>query len=136
MSHLDPKRRTSTAELRKFGLLVGGVFVAAAALTWWRHRPQGLYLTFAVVGGLLVVVGAVAPGALRAVYAGWMKLAMVLNKVTTPIFMAVIYFVVLTPTGLIRRALGWKALGGDSNADTFWVTRPAGERASSLERQF
>jgi hypothetical protein len=39
-----------------------------------------------------------------------MKLAHALSKVTTPIFMGIVYFVVLTPIGFIRRSFGGNPL--------------------------
>ena len=135
MSHLDPTRRTSPGDLRKFGLMVGAVFLFIASYTYWRHRPIRLSVTFATLGSLLFVFGLIAPAALRGVYTGWMRLAMVLNRVTTPILMGVIYFVVLTPTAFLRRAFGWKPFAA-TDVSTMWVTRAPGKRASSLERQF
>lgn len=135
MSHLDPARKASTTELRKFGLLVGGVFVALAAFLVWRQKPAFVVGTLASVGALLVLMGLGAPKALGPVYVVWMRFALLLSKITTPIFMGVIYFGLLTPTGLIMRALGRNPLRG-SRAGTFWVSRPVGARAGALERQF
>ncbi len=116
-------------------MLVGGAFLALAAIALWRHKSPTLMRTFGGLGVVLVVAGAIVPRLLGPVYTGWMRLALVISKVTTPIFMAVIYFVVLTPTGLLMRLFGWRGLGPASK-ETNWVTRPVGERASSLERQF
>jgi hypothetical protein len=135
MTHLDPPRGTSRRELRKFGLLVGGAFLALAAIALWRHRSPLVIRGFGGLGAVLVVAGAAAPTVLGPVYRGWMRLALLMSKVTTPIFMAIIYYVVLTPTGLLMRAFGWRGLNAASK-DTAWVTRPAGERASVLDRQF
>ena len=135
MSHLDQPHATSRRELRDFGLLVGGAFVALAAIALWRHKPPMLVRSFGGLGFVLVVAGLVVPRILGPVYTGWMRFALAISKVTTPIFMAVIYFVVLTPTGFLMRLFGWRGLGPASK-ETNWATRPVGERASSLERQF
>lgn len=135
MSHLDPLHRASRSELRSFAFLVGGAFLVLSAIIFWRRGATPFFIGFAMLGGVLAVAGLVVPGMLGPVHAAWMRLAVLLSKVTTPIFMGVIYFVVLTPTGLIMRALGRNPLGSRSR-DTRWVTRAVGARASALERQF
>ena len=78
--------------------------VAAQAADAGAARSDGL-------GIVLVLAGLVVPRLLGKVYAGWMGFALVLSKVTTPIFMGVIYFVVLTPTGFLMRMFGWRRAG-------------------------
>jgi hypothetical protein len=134
MSHLDPKRPASKKELRQFGLLVGGAFVVIAAISFLRHKPTIVPGIFGTLGGLLILGGLAVPGALAKVYAGWMGFAAMLSKVTTPIFMGVIYFIVISPLGLVMRAAGRNKL--KSTGPTVWFTRAAGERRGDLERQF
>lgn len=123
--------RLTAAEGRRFGLTVGAAFLVLAALLWWRGHPLGLRLAGGA-GTLLVLAGVAIPGRLGPVYAAWMKLALMLSKVTTPVFMGIVYFVVLTPIGLLRRLFTSRPVRGDS----LWVLRDAGMRASDLERQF
>ncbi len=134
MSHLDPKRPATTQELRKFGLLVGGVFALIAIWTFYRNKPAIVPGIFGTLGGLLILGGLAVPAALSKVYAGWMGFAVLLSKVTTPIFMGIIYFVVITPMGLIRRAAGRDKLKSVGNS--VWFVRAPGERRGDLERQF
>jgi hypothetical protein len=135
MSHLDPSRPASTSELRKFGLLVGGAFLALAGLLFWRQKATAVVTPFAIIGALLVVLGLAAPRLLALVYKGWMRFAVALSKITTPIFMGVIYFVILTPIGALMRLFGRNPLRRDQGG-TDWVTRPATARGSALDRQF
>lgn len=121
--------------MRKFGLLVGGVFLALGAFTYWRHKPPLTFGTLAGVGAVLFVFGVVAPRALRPVYTAWMRFALLLSKVTTPLFMGIIYFLLLTPIGLAMRLFGKDPLRSGT-ASSKWVTRPPGARASDLARQY
>ena len=67
----------------------------------------------------------------------WMGLAHAISRVTTPIFMGLIYFLVITPTGLLMRSLGRDPLEHAEVGGGFWVARPEDERRSrSMERQF
>src|SRR5687768_11881758 len=134
MTHAS-KRSATTSDLRSFGLLVGGVFVALAALLAWRGRPPVVSLIPGTLGTMLMLVGVASPRLLATPYRLWMGLALLMSKVTTPVLMAVIYFVVLTPIALLRRAFGRNPLSGEGG-DSRWVLRPAGERQSALDRQF
>lgn len=134
MSHLDPKRPASIKELRHFGLLVGGAFAVIAVITFLRHKPTYVTGIFGVLGASLFLAGLAVPGALSKIYAAWMGFAVLLSKVTTPIFMGVIYFVIITPVGALMRAAGRNKL--KTVGDTAWFSRAAGERRGDLERQF
>lgn len=122
------------SENRKFGLTVGPAFLLLAGLLLWRQHELPAYVA-AALGSLLVVVAAASPMMLRPVFRGWMKLALALSKVTTPVVMALMYFLVFTPFGLVMRAFGRNPLVRPAGT-TYWVTRPEGKRRSDLNRQF
>ena len=68
-----------------------------------------------------------------------MAFARAISRVTTPIFMAIIYFLVITPTALVRRKLGKRTLSPPRSASTFWVERERNDPESArrrMERQF
>jgi Saxitoxin biosynthesis operon protein SxtJ len=127
--------RLSAAKGRKFGLTVGIAFLALAALLhFWRHRE----VAGAVAGGLggLLVLGAlVAPTWLGPVERAWMGLAHLISRVTTPIFMGVVFFVVMTPMGLLMRLLGRRPLVHSERDGSFWLEPASGGR-SDMEHQF
>ena len=123
----------TAAEGRKFGLVVGGAFLVIGGILLWREQgiPSGVA---AALGTSLLLGGLLVPTRLGPVERAWMKLALLISKVTTPIFMGIIFFLVLTPAGLIARAVGHRALvhGGSSS----WIPRTAQNRQSNLQRQF
>ena len=61
---------TTTRDLRKFGLVVGDVFLLLGGWSLFRNKPAGPY--FLTPGVLLVVFGLVAP---RFFKIAWMSLA-------------------------------------------------------------
>jgi hypothetical protein len=116
-------------------MTVGGAFLALAGVTWWRDH-QWLATTFGSLAGALLVAALIIPAHLGPVERAWMALAHRISRVTTPIVMAVIYFIVLTPVGLLRRRAG-NPLVHAKTADGYWKLRPPGARRSaSMERQF
>ena len=53
-----------------------------------------------------------------------MGLALLISKVTTPLFMGIVYFIVLMPIGLVRRLSGKSPIVPPTRADT-WVIWPS-----------
>ena len=120
--------------LRSFALTVGGAFVALGALLLLRGRAA--WWVPATLGVALAVAGLAAPARLGPLYRAWMRMALAISRVTTPIFMGIVYFLILTPLGAAMRLLGRRPLGRERSATSFWVARPPGERKSDMTRQF
>ena len=127
--------RLTAAEGRRFGLTVGIAFLVLASLVYfWRHKEA----TGAVLGGLgalLVVAALVVPTRLGPLERAWMALARLISKVTTPIFMGLVFFVVMTPIGWLMRLLGRRPLVHREKDGGFWAAPASGGR-SDIERQF
>jgi len=125
----------SPRELRSFALTVGVAFVALGALLYWRVGLAPAVILGAV-GVALVAFGLIAPERLGLVHRAWMALGLAISRVTTPIFMGIVYFGVLTPIALAMWVVGRRPLARSRGAATYWVDRPPSERRSDLRRQF
>jgi hypothetical protein len=91
----------------------------------------------AVLGAGLILGGLAIPVQLSPVYRAWMGLAHLLSKITTPIFMGIVYFIVLSPVGLLLRATGRRPLARKQSDDGYWVDRAKeADRRGTMERQF
>jgi hypothetical protein len=126
--------RLSTAEGRRFGLTVGAAFIVLSLVLWWRGHDVARLITGAA-GALFIAGGLLLPSRMTPVYSAWMRLGLAISKVTTPVFMAIIFFLVITPFGLAARAFGHRPLQPQRSA-SLWRHRAAGERQSDLHRQF
>ncbi|HEV8370383.1 MAG TPA: SxtJ family membrane protein [Pyrinomonadaceae bacterium] len=118
--------KTFRAE-REFGLIVGGVFALLGL--WWLYRGKFTEATPIVVslGLVLIFFAIIFPRALIYPNKGWMTLAEILAFVSTRIILAFVFFVVLTPIGLIKRAMGWDPLHRRSDPrESYW--RPYSKR--------
>ncbi len=133
MAHPIPARLTS-AEGRKFALTVGAAFAVLGGILWWRGLARAAVVLW-TIAGVLILAGLIVPAQLSPVYRAWMGLALLISKVTTPIFLGIVYYLVFTPFGVVRRALGKNSLDRDPSASSFWMPRDGGGR-SDLERQF
>jgi drug/metabolite transporter (DMT)-like permease len=127
--------RLTPAEGRKFGLVVGGAFLLLALLLWRRTHVTAATVAGAV-GAALFLGGLAVPGQLGPVYRAWMGLAKAISKVTTPIVMSIIFFLVLTPAGFLVRLFGHRPLTHPRGAGTYWHSRPEGSRRGAMDHQF
>ena len=134
MARAVPARLTPS-EGRRFAFAVGGVMLALAAILIWRGGRIGPWV-LGPVGAALVIAGAAVPTRLGPVQRAWMGFAAAISKVTTPIVMGVLYFVVITPVGLVARRFGHNALTRSRTPTSVWVRRAPGARRGDLDRQF
>lgn len=123
-------------ENRKFGLTVGTAFVLLAGVLIWRQHATAA-LVAASLGGILILGGLVIPVWLGPVQRAWMAMALAISKVTTPLLMGIVYYLAVTPIGLIMRTIGKNPLRRQWDNGSLWVDRrAAGDLKSDLERQF
>jgi hypothetical protein len=127
--------RLTASEGRRFGLTVGAAFLLFAGIAWWRGHPM-TSTVLGTLGGGLSVAGLLLPTYLGPVERKWMQLAHLISKVTTPIVMGVMYLVVLTPVGVLRRLFGGNPVVHAAHDASYWKPRPEGRRAGNLKRQF
>jgi len=135
MTFTSPAPQPTPRELRQFAMTVGAAFLGLAALAW-RNGHHTSAAVPGAIGAALAAAGLLLPTRLKPVYRGWMALALAISKVTTPVFMGVVFFGVLTLLGLVMRLFGRRPLARTRGAATYWVDRPAGARTSDLRRQF
>jgi hypothetical protein len=114
---------------------VGAAFLVLAALLYFWRGQEIAGGVAGALGALLALAGLAVPGRLGPVHRAWMGLARVISKVTTPVFMGVVFFLVITPVGWVMRLFGKRPLAHKERDGSLWAARGAGGR-SDLERQF
>lgn len=134
----DAHPRLTPSEGRRFAFTVAAGFSALGAVALLRAHPS-LARTLFTVAALVAAGGAVVPTRLGALRAAWMGLGVALSRITGPVFYAIVYWLLLTPMGVLRRTFGRSPLARDPEASSYWVSRerPDDETARRrLERQF
>lgn len=122
---------------RRFGYWFFAIFVVLAV---WSG-VKGAYATAFVLALLAVAFGLLARGAperLAPLNRAWFRLGELLGRVVSPIVLGILFFVVVTPVGVIGRLFGRDPLRlRKKDAASYWVERtettPAPE---SFRRQF
>ena len=65
----------------------------------------------------------------------WFKFGILLGKIVSPVVLAIIFFLVVTPTGLIMRMLGKDLLKLKKNKNkTYWIKKE--NNLSNMKNQF
>jgi len=92
--------------LRRFGLILGAILALlfGLLLPWTgQERPAIVW----VGTGLLVMAWAlVAPDSMNSLYRPWMRVAMMIGSVVNATVLAIVFFMVITPMGMIMRMMG------------------------------
>ncbi|TKB82093.1 MAG: hypothetical protein E8D45_01010 [Nitrospira sp.] len=91
--------------LRDFGLLVGSVL---AAIAFWPMvmRGESLRMWPLATGALLLILALTRPRLLRPLYRIWMRIGEWLGWLNTRIILAIGFFGLVTPIGLVMRLVG------------------------------
>ena len=128
--------RLSPAEGRRFGFTLGAAFFVLGGVLWWRGRQPAATVALALASALLLAA-VVVPSRLGPVQRAWLGLGAALSRVTTPIFLGVVYFGVIAPIGLLMRLRGRNPLTLHRRSATYWVLRPVEARSRmDMNRQF
>jgi len=129
--------KESQKDLSKFGLTVGGVLLAIGLVLFYFEKPAAIY--FAVIGGLLILFGALFPKILKPLNRIWMSLAIILGFIMSRVILTILFYLVLTPIAILAKIVGKKfmVLKYDKSANTYWEKRTnINKKQIDYDRQF
>jgi hypothetical protein len=122
---------------RGFGFVFAGFFTLMSALSWWRgHASWHWALPLAAA---FLVVALVHPRILNPLNRLWLKFGLLLYTIVNPIVLGLLFFLTITPIGLVMRAFGkdFLRLKLDGGARSYWIERaPPGPPPQSMRNQF
>ena len=100
----------SEQSLRTFGLMVAGLFagIFGLLLPFIAHKHTPIW-PFALAG-IILLPSIFKPIALKGAYVVWMKLGNGLGWINTRIILSAIFYLLITPMGVILRLFGYNAL--------------------------
>jgi hypothetical protein len=114
--------KRSFRQEREFGLIVGGIFVLLGS--WWLYKGKfvGLAHWTIPLGALLVLLGWLLPRALVVPNSVWMLFAEGLSFISTRLILGIVFFLMITPIGVLKRLSGWDPLNRRSGpSDSYWL---------------
>jgi len=115
--------------------------IALAALAIWQLRSSGslaLAGGFATAAAVVVAVGFAKPRWLAPIFTLWMIAAFPLAWLVSTLVLAVIFFGLLTPLGLVFRLMGRDPLdrAWPGRQDSYWQEKPAADKTERYLRQY
>jgi hypothetical protein len=134
--HEDLGRKDQLQRLsdRTFGFGFAVVFLVISLfpllrgdrMRWWATAVSGVFLVSAVV----------RPSVLGPANTLWLAVNRVVRRILTPVLMGLVFYLVVTPFGLVMRLFGRDPLGRklEPAAQSYWIDRPA--EARDMRNQF
>ena len=118
---------------RNFGIVFAIVFLI---ISLWPLLSQNEIRSWSLIVSIIfLTLGLVNSKLLLPLNKIWFKFGIFLGNFIAPIVMGIIYFFVVTPTGLIMKMLGKDLLNlKKSNKDSYWIKK--NNSNNSLKNQF
>ena len=119
---------------RNFGLVF---FVVFLIISLWPLTYEGTPRIWSIIIAIIFfILGLMNSKLLTPLNILWFKFGMVLGSIIAPIVMGIVFFAVVTPTGIIMRIFGKDLLNNKLNKDkkSYWIHRA--KIKSSMKQQF
>ena len=136
MPLLRINRHPSAKDLRLFGAF-SVAFLAAVGAACWRRGSVPAASTAWAAALVAAALAALAPRALRWAYLGASYLTFPIGFVVSHVVLAVVYFAIFTPVGLLMRSLGRDPLTRrfEPSRSTYWEDRTTNKSPESYFHQ-
>ena len=118
---------------RSFGLLFFIVFLVIALWPLTKKGDINLYLISIAL--IFLVLGLLNSKILAPLNKLWFKFGIFLGKIISPLIMGIIFFLVVTPIGLVMRIFGKDLLNLKYNKNQSYWTEKNGTK-SKMKNQF
>lgn len=139
MSLIEVNWKPSQKELRQFALIWFPLACLALGFMIWRFTHSVNWAAIPVVLGLVLAPFAYwIPAFSQALFSGWMAAAYPIGWTISHLIMAAIYFLLITPMGLVMRLCGRDSMGHrfDESRDTYWVPHQPPKDSQQYFRQY
>ncbi len=136
---LSTRDDVKVGSARSFGLVFATVFIIIALFPLLSDQQGSLRLWALIVAAFFAITALTMPRLLEPLNKLWFRFGLLLHKIVNPLIMGLLFFVTVTPIGLLMRSLGKTPLrlGFDKSAESYWITRtPPGPAPESMKRQF
>jgi len=129
--------KESKKDLLKFGLTVGIALLVISVVLFLFDKSS--YVYFGIIGGVLILFGVLFPSILKPLNKIWMTIALLLGWFMSRVILAILFYLVLTPIGIIAKIFGKRFLNLNVNDETlsYWNKREVkSSKITEYERQF
>ena len=115
--------KSEKSDLRKFGITIGLILLIIAGFLFWKEKESfQILLTFGITSCIL---GIAIPFILKPIYWVWMIFATILGWIMTRVILSLLFYIIVTPIGLIPRFFGkqFLELQWDKSKESYWNFR-------------
>ncbi len=138
MALIAINKNPSRKELLWFGAIFALFFGVIGALLLWKFDARTAAYVIWAAAGAVTVLYYIIPPVRRPLYLGWLYAAFPIGWVVTHLLLAIVFYLVFTPIGLIMRLCGRDPMQRRFNAEaaSYWTARkPIGD-SERYFRQF
>jgi len=96
--------RKDNKAIRDFGILIGFILLIIAGILFYKERES--YELIILLGIAFIGLGLGMPIILKPFYLVWMNFAVVLGWLMTRLILGLLFYVIVSPIGLISRLFG------------------------------
>ena len=125
----------SSREFRTFGLTMLGGGALLASIAWWRDH-QLLAQAIATTGAVAGFLALTGTKAARLVYWPWMAIAFVMGNIMSRVLVALFYYLLITPMGVVMRFVARDSLRRKNSRESMWDDLPPSFDSARYERQY
>jgi hypothetical protein len=139
MSLIQIKTNPTRRELRQFaGIWFPAFFVVVCTMVYRRTHSLNIVAMIAVCAFAVSSIGFIWPRFMKPIFVGWMYASFPIGFVVSHIVIGVIFYLVITPIGLMMRLFGRDTMyrSFDREAATYWVSHDPGLDRARYLRQF
>ena len=131
---MSPKSKIKISSNRSFGLVFFIVFLIVGLWPLTHENPIRIWSV--IISLIFLILGLMKSKLLTPLNILWFKFGMILGAIVAPIIMGVVFFLVVTPIGLVMRIMGKDILNKkyDKNKKTYWISR--NKNMGSMKKQF
>ncbi len=92
--------------LRNFALTTSAIVIVlfAIGVPWLFSLSYPVWPW--ILAAILSAWGLIHAPSLKPVYRAWMKFGLLLNRITTPLILGIVFFLIFTPVALVMRLFG------------------------------
>ena len=127
------KENIQISSNRSFGIVFFIVFLLVALYPLLNNENPRIWSL--ILSVIFLFLGIINSKILNPLNILWFKFGILLGKIVSPIVMGVIYFLVVTPTGLLMRLFGKDILNLKfNNEKSYWIEKTGPK--SKMKNQF
>ena len=123
----------SRIEIKKIrrNAIIGSIILFTIATLHLIKGHTGFYRFLYSLAGFLFIVGGFLPKIFK-------QITDTIGKLIVSVFLSIIFFIVITPTGIVMRIFGKDTLDKniDREKDSYWIDKVQEDNVSAYEKQY